>query len=42
VTFDSIAKENQISKQTLINWIKDYEIKEIIDMGMVTKYQGGF
>jgi DNA-binding XRE family transcriptional regulator len=38
-TFESIASKLGVSKQTLINWSKDMEIKESIDIARTTRYQ---
>jgi len=38
-TFDSIAKELKVSKQTLINWSKERNIKETITAAQLIKYQ---
>ena len=38
-TFDSIAKELEVSKQTLINWSKEPEIQEAISMASSVRVQ---
>lgn len=38
-TFDNIAKELEVSKQTLINWSKEDNVKETITTGKCIKYQ---
>lgn len=38
-TFESIASKLGVSKQTLINWNKDLEIKEAIDIARTIRYQ---
>jgi len=38
-TFDSIAKKLKVSKQTLINWSKEKNIKDTIQAGKLMKYQ---
>lgn len=38
-TFESIAKQLSVSKQTLINWSKEDEIKETITTAKLMKYQ---
>jgi len=36
-TFESIAKELEVSKQTLINWSKEYEINTTITTAKLMK-----
>ena len=38
-TFQSIANILKVSKQTLINWSKEVEIKQAIQIAMLMKYQ---
>lgn len=38
-TFESIAKQLKVSKQTLINWSKSDELKETISISKMIKYQ---
>ena len=38
-TFEKIASKLDVSKQTLINWSKDLEIKEAIDIARSVRYQ---
>ena len=38
-TFENIAKELGVSKQTLINWSKEGRVKSTIDMARISKYQ---
>ncbi len=38
-TFESIAKELEVSKQTLINWSKEHEVNETITTAKLMKYQ---
>lgn len=38
-TFEGIASKLGVSKQTLINWSKDLEIKEAIDIARSIRYQ---
>jgi len=38
-TFESIAKQLKVSKQTLINWSKCDEVKETISTSKMIKYQ---
>ena len=38
-TFESIADELEVSKQTLINWSKEYEISQTITTAKLIKYQ---
>lgn len=38
-TFEKIASELSVSKQTLINWSKDLEIKDSLDIARSIRYQ---
>ncbi|HOX86874.1 MAG TPA: hypothetical protein PLY04_12860 [bacterium] len=38
-TFESIAKELEVSKQTLINWSKEYDVNQTITTAKLMKYQ---
>ncbi len=38
-TFESIAKELEVSKQTLINWSKEHEVNQTITTARLMKFQ---
>ena len=38
-TYESIAKELSVSKQTLINWSKEKEIKDAIEIARSIRFQ---
>lgn len=38
-TFENIAKELKVSKQTLITWNKSIQVKDVLEAGKLIRYQ---